>query len=384
MSAISDKIKIMHLVSHIGYDGPSRGVLGQVKYTDKNRFHNIICEIKSSKHAEVVKYIGDMGCEHVALGKKSYDISAIYSIVKLLKNKRIDILNTHNAIPCWYGNIAAKIARVRVVFTLRNLQSENYKFILKKKMFYGPAIFIDNMTMNFADKIVAVSERLKDYYVDNTKISGDKITAIGNAIDLEQIEICNKKQIKKDMGIGQNDVLVGIVGDIVKRKGHMCLVDAAKTIVENCQNVRFLIVGDGDMRHDVIERIERYNISKYFIFTGHVKNVYPLLSIMDMFVLPSFAEGISRALMESMAVGIPSVCSAIDGNLEAVVDGETGFIFAPNDHISLAQKLKILISDENKRKYMGENARNRAKEKFDIKNLAGKYENLYLQLLKME
>jgi glycosyltransferase involved in cell wall biosynthesis len=102
---------------------------------------------------------------------------------------------------------------------------------------------------------------------------------------------------------------------------------------------------------------------------------------MDIFVLPSLAEGISRALMESMAMGIPSVCSAIDGNLEAVVDGETGYTFLVNNHKSLAEKLFILINDEAKRKYMGEKARNKVKKEFDMKTLSDKYENLYLKIL---
>lgn len=378
------KIKVMHLNSYISYDGPSRGILGQAKYTDKDRFHTTICEIKSSKHDELIKIITNMGCDHISLDmKKIYDVSIVLKLARILMNKRIDILNTHNTIACWYGNIAAKIAKIPVVFTLRNVQSENYKFLLKKSLFYKPVIIIDYLMMKIADKIVAVSERLKDYYVKNMRIPKEKIIAINNAIDLEEFKTSyDRQQVKRELGIDDKEfIIIGIVGDIVERKGHACLIEAARIIVQKHSHIRFLVVGDGALKEDLIKRIEGYALSKYFIFTGHVKNVNPLLSIMDIFTLPSYAEGISRALMESMAMGIPSVCSAIDGNLEAIVDGEAGFIFPVNDYQILADKLLFLIGSEKVRKEMGARACVKVREKFDIRNLSLKYEELYMEVI---
>jgi glycosyltransferase involved in cell wall biosynthesis len=380
------KIRVMHLNTYIGYDGPSRGIMGQAKYTDKDRFHTTICEINPSRHDELVRLVISMGCDHACLNmNKIYDVSVVVKLVRLLKSNKIDMLNTHNTIACWYGNVAARLAGIPVVFTLRNVQSENYKYLFKKSYFYKPAIIIDYLTMKIADKVVAVSERLKKYYIENMGIHGKKIIAISNAIDLEQFNTRHdRQQVKRELGIGNKPgVIIGIVGDLVERKGHAYLIEAAKIIVQENNNVRFLIVGDGPMKEDLIRRINKYDLSGYFFFTGHVKNVIPLLSIMDIFTLPSYAEGISRALMESMAMGIPSVCSAIDGNMEAIIDRETGLLFPAGDHKLLADKLLFLIFHEAIRKEMGEKARKRVEKEFNMKAMSAEYEKLYLNILNL-
>ena len=366
----------------MGYDGPSRGILGQAKYTDRNKFRIIIGEIKSTRHPALVKSFVDKGYEHISLNSnKIYDLSLVLKLVILLKKKRIDLLNTHNALACWYGNIAAKIVRIPVIFTLRNNQRENYKLLLKNKILYEAARQLDRFAMRIADKTVAVSKRLEQFYIEHEGIPKEKIATINNAIDLEPIEKFRNNNdrncIRKKMGIESDTVVIGIVGDLVERKGHACLIEAARMIVKEQNDVAFLIVGDGPLKDDLKSQISECSISSYFVFTGHVKNVFQYLMSMDIFVLPSFAEGISRALMESMAMGVPSVCSAIDGNLEAVDVGETGFIFPVNDSESLSNSLISLIGNPDLRKEMGAKALIKARGKFDMKILAGAYEELY-------
>ena len=385
MEKHSRKIRIMHLNSCFGYDGPSRGIIGQTKYMNMAKFQPVFCEIKPTRHSGLINTITGMGCEHISLCKnKAYDVSIILKIVLLLKSRRIDVLNTHNALACWYGNIAAKIAQIPVVFTLRNNQRQNYRLLLRKKPFYETARALDCVTMRAADKVVAVSKRLERFYIKNERIPPKKIITINNAIDFEPIRQYDKKRIRisvrKKIGCMDDTIVVGIVGDLVERKGHACLIEAARRVLKENENAIFLIIGDGPLKAELIEKTNEHSIFNKFVFTGQIKNVFPYVAAMDIFILPSFAEGISRALMESMAMGLPSVCSAIDGNIEAVHDGETGFLFPVNDHDSLARKLLFLMENKEVRKGMGKKARAWAEEKFDMKNLARAYEKLYLEL----
>ncbi len=382
MDVENKKTKVMHLCSYLGYDGPSRGIIGQAKYTDDSNFHTTICEIKSTRNERLIKELINMGCGHLSLGiNKVYDIRSIFRLARELKKNKIDILNTHNTLACWYGSIAAKLAGIPVVFTLRNLQSENYKFLFKKSFYSKPVIFIDSLFIKNSDVVVAVSERLRKYYIKNMGIPEKKILAINNAIDLEPLQkIYDKQQIRKELGIGNEEVIIGITGDLIERKNHVCLVEAAKIIAEKQGEIRFLIVGKGPLENTLKKRIEKYGIRKNFIFTGHVENIGPLLSIMDIFTLPSLAEGISRSLMESMAMGIPSVCSVNDGNLEAVVHGETGLIFPVNEYKTLAGHLLFLVNDRKARIEMGRKASERAQMLFNMKDYSLRYEKLYLNL----
>jgi len=380
------KIRLMHLNMYVGYDGPNRGIMGQIKYINLERFNPVICEIKSTKHPELINKLINMGCEHICLNKNSpYDISIILKLMQVLKDHSIDILNTHNALACWYGNIAAKLINVPIVFTLRNNQVENYKILFKCKLIYESARYIDRITMKIADKIVAVSKRLEQYYISNEHLPRDKIITINNAIDLESLEQYRnysvRKKFRSKIGAGNNTIVVGIVGNLEERKGHACLIEAAKIIVESNKSIIFLIIGDGNLRSQLMDKIKRYGIFDNFVFTGHIKNVFNHVSAMDIFVLPSLCEGISRALMESMAMGKPSVCSAISGNKDAIKDGETGLMFPLNDYNALADNLFYLIRNKKIRIEMGHNARERALNRFDIRRLTRKYEELYLELI---
>ncbi|MDD5129540.1 MAG: glycosyltransferase [Candidatus Omnitrophica bacterium] len=377
------KIKIMHLCSYIGYDGPSRGIMGQAKYTDRERFHTTICEIKPSQNKELIENIINMGCSHLSLNiKKAYNIGAIFKLAKVLRVNKIDILNTHNTLPCWYGNIAARIAKIPVVFTLRNLQSENYKFLFKRSFYYKPINFIDCWSMKCSDRVVAVSQRLKKYYVERMRIPQEKISVIKNAIDFSSVglDLC-KEKAKNNLCIGSSEVVIGIIGDLVKRKNHACLIEAANIVVKTCAQVRFLVVGEGPLKVALLKNIATFGLDDKFIFTGHTKNVKSFLSAIDIFVMPSFAEGISRALMESMAMGIVSVGSAIDGNLEAIEDGKTGFIFESDNHAALAEKLVFLIKNQKARQAMGQEAKQKAEREFDMEKAADAYEDLYLEVI---
>ncbi len=86
----SGKIRVMHLNLYAGYDGPSRGIAGQMKYTDRDRFQSVICEIMSTRHPELIREIKEMGCEHVSLDRnRLYNLSIIFRLVILLKTRII-------------------------------------------------------------------------------------------------------------------------------------------------------------------------------------------------------------------------------------------------------------------------------------------------------
>lgn len=381
---VNRKIRVMHLNSYMGYDGPGRGIVGQVKYTDKASFENFVCEIKSTRHDDIISEIREADCHHITLNRnKFYDFSILWCLMSVLRKHKIEVLNTHNAVACWYGNPAAKLLGIPVVFTLRGFQSKNYKYLLKRSYLYNFAILLDRLTMMSADMIVAVSNELRKDYINNEHVPPNKIITILNAIDLEPFD---RKQdlsrLRNKLGIGMNTCVIGTVGHIVNLKGHECLLDAARIVTEQHNDVVFLMIGDGRLKADLIDRTEKYGIARNFLWLGSVGDVVSMLSIMDIFVLPSLTEGLSRSLMESMAAGLPAVCSDISSNREVVEEGESGMFFPVNNSTILAMNLLFLIRNREIRAEMGKKALAKARANHDIRNLAHKYELLYTRIAK--
>ena len=123
-------------------------------------------------------------------------------------------------------------------------------------------------------------------------------------------------------------------------------------------------------------------LEKQVRFLGFREDVLALLSLMDVFVLPSLSEGLSIALLEAMAAGKPIIATNVGGNPELVLDGETGFSVPPQDPEALAVKLRWVLADKCRARILGENGRKRVQQKFSLQAMVGNYQELYENCLR--
>ncbi len=147
-------------------------------------------------------------------------------------------------------------------------------------------------------------------------------------------------------------------------------------------NIRCVVVGTGRHENDIKELAEKSGVSGITDFLGLRRNVADLLSAMDVFVLPSFQEGFSNALIEAMAMECPVIASDIPGNDEAFINGKQGIFVQPGNSSALADAIEQLYKDKESRLKISVEARKSIEEQFSIKKHVEKMENLYLNLLK--
>ncbi|MCK5595141.1 glycosyltransferase, partial [bacterium] len=200
---------------------------------------------------------------------------------------------------------------------------------------------------------------------------------IYNGIDVEDFNKDFDYQARrKEIGVAEDELLVGIFARLYPQKGHKYFLEAASKINKAIDNVKFMIVGEGPLESELKERAMKLGIRGKVIFTGLRHDIPELLHIVDVSVLSSFIEGFSNIILESMAAGKPVVATDVGGNSEAVINGETGFIVPSANSAKLANAIAKILDNKQLRIDMGRKARERV-TKFSIQEMARQTDNLY-------
>jgi N,N'-diacetylbacillosaminyl-diphospho-undecaprenol alpha-1,3-N-acetylgalactosaminyltransferase len=212
-------------------------------------------------------------------------------------------------------------------------------------------------------------------------ISEDKtiiIKSVGvdtEKFSMEQYSPQKISAIKEKNG-WQDKIIVLMVARAIWDKGIREYYDAAKIIDEKFDNVIFVLAGGTDVgNHSCVD--ESFLRSGAVEWLGHRDDMADMMAVCDIFVLPSYREGLPATLMEATSMSKPIVTTDVVGCRDVVSDGHNGFLVPPKDENSLAEKIEKLIENPQKRKIMGENGRITATEIFDVKKVVAQYMALY-------
>lgn len=328
-------------------------------------------------------------------GFKAYDIAlsrslnpiallkAFFQLIQILKKEEVDIIHVHTPIASFIGRLAAFFAKVDVkVYTVHG-------FVLQPKVFYFVEKF---MARTLTDYMFTVNQEDLDMAVRKKFISVDRVLNINSVgidtehFDPKRISEDTKVQLRESLNIRKDVPIIGYVGRVVKSKGVLDLVNAFVE-VRKSTDCQLLLVGpwDFDERSDniIIEDI-RYIIRENqlehdVLLPGHREDVAELLSIMDIFVLPSYREGMPVSLLEAMAMEKPVIGTDIRGVREEIT-ADSGLIFEVKDVNVLKRHIEFYLNNIDKAAAMGRNARQRVLSEFSIDKVIEKQIKVFLEL----
>jgi glycosyltransferase involved in cell wall biosynthesis len=163
--------------------------------------------------------------------------------------------------------------------------------------------------------------------------------------------------LRGELGFGPEDPVITYLGRLHPLKAPDLIVEAWPAILSAFPSARLLMVGEGAMRSELEARVDALNVRHSVRFVGRQLTIQPYLFASDIYVSTSKSEGFSNATIEAMAAALPVVVSAVDGNLDCVVNGKNGFLFQPGSSRELANSVLALLADSERRKRMGEVAR---------------------------
>lgn len=353
--------------------GAERVVLRLAKGIDKNRFTVSICCL--AERGPIFDEAEEAGIKIYTLGiRNRWDLFKILRLIKILKKLNIHILHAHLFHANILSRIIGRISNTPIIISTEHIMGVEGSLRL----------LINRLTSTFVNRYIVVSEAVGSFLNKNVKIRSAKISTVLNGIEYNNFEVSliEQEKFKKKFGITDSHEVIGTIARLHRQKGHIYLLHAIKSVAERFPGVKFLVVGDGPLKYKLEDLARKLDVGNNIVFTGNQKDIITILSLIDIFVLPSLWEGLPITILEAMAMKKPVVVTNVSGNPEVVVDNITGILVPPKEPVLLAEAIVRLLRDKDLRFKLGEAGYQRGKDKFSAEQMIANTTMIYDELLK--
>lgn len=299
-------------------------------------------------------------------------VHAVIDMVKVFNSVQPDIVHVHTPVAAILGRIAAKITGVEhVVYTAHGFYFHEGMSWLKYNVIYQIEKFFCKF---FTDFLFTQSK--EDYLlaVNNQFIDSHKAFHISNGIDLNhkfninKINVNKLKKLKEALGIKESDIVFSFLGRMVKEKGILELFHAFSIVQHEYPNIVLICMGGAlpsDRDLATREEVNQFQSHPSIIFTGQVSDPEYYYNLSDIFILPSYREGMPRSIIEAMAMENAIIATNIRGSREEVIDGVNGYLVSPGSLTELVSKMKFLLEHPKKLSSMKQASLQRAQAEYN-------------------
>jgi sugar transferase (PEP-CTERM/EpsH1 system associated) len=367
---------VVHLVYRLDIGGLETVVVNLINHLPKDEFRHVVISLTQCSDFKERITVPNVG--FYQLNKKAgKDLMVWWRLWKILRKLKPDILHTCN-LAALEGVIPARLAGVPVVIHAEHgrdsydIDGSNKKYLLLRRLL-----------IPFVDRVVAVSQDLSSWLEESAKISPNKIKLIINGIESNlPPRIKNRPQTIPNPKFATPDTfIIGTVGRMWPVKDHCNLIKAFAHLLSLCgeeaSRLRLVIVGDGPQRRELELLACELGINEKLWISGWRKDVGQLLRGMDLFALPSQAEGTPLTIIEAMAAGLPVVATNVGGVANLVIEGKTGSLVPPQNHQDLALALYSYVNDPNLGPKQGLAGRELFLQKFTLEQMVHQYKSLF-------
>jgi glycosyltransferase involved in cell wall biosynthesis len=359
-------IRVVHVIWSLGLGGAEQVVIRLAAGLDRRRFEPLICCLDEA--GSFAPQAQEAGVEVVALGKRGpVDARAAYRLARLLRSRRTQVVHTHLWGANVWGRLAALLARVPCI-----VASEHNVDTWKKAYHF----MIDRTLTPGTTHLVAVSQQVREFY-EAHGVGRGRWQVVYNGVDVRPAPARGRGAAFGDLGLGPEEPVVALIGRLVPAKAPEVFLNAIAQAAERVPALRALVVGDGPLRSEVEGEARRLGLAGRVVFTGTRKDVPALLSGLDAVVFSSVREGLSMAMLEAMAAGVPVIATEVGGTPELIAHGRTGLLVPPERPEALADEIVGLLADPVRAGTIREAARRHVEERFSLASMIEAHEALY-------
>jgi glycosyltransferase involved in cell wall biosynthesis len=345
-----------------------------VRHLPPEDFESVVCCIQ--ERGDLAPEVESAGIPVICLNRmrsKRFDWSAVAELVALIRRERIALVHTHLYHANLYGRLAALRADVPVIATVHNTYTRTK---LHRRL-------LNRALAKVTARVVAVSDDIRQDLLRHDGIPEDKIATIHNGIDLSRVHsTLSRTQARERLGLPEDVFVLGCVARLEEQKGHIYLLQALALLIREAPfmaaRLRVLLVGEGRLRGALEKEAAALRLDAMVSFLGTRRDVADILRALDGYVMPSLWEGLSLALLEAMASGLPVIASDV-GGVSQVLAGATYAIRVPaREHEALATAIRSLFEEPSERRAKrGAEARQRVRAEFSVQSMVSKVSTLY-------
>ncbi|QDU50771.1 glycosyltransferase [Gimesia panareensis] len=358
------KLRVCHLSLTLCTGGLERLLVDFARFNNSDQFElEFVALGETGAPAEDIQ---KLGCPVIqfpltAPGK----LGRIRQLQEFFKEKNYDLLHTHNAYPHFYGTLAGRLAGIPAIVQTRhgrrfgNTFNERLQFALASRL---------------ADRVIPVSDDTGNRCREVGWLSQNKVTRIWNGIDVDRFAFSGPAAQMRAITVSR----------LSPEKDLTTLLKAVRLVKETIPEFELMIVGDGPERKKLEQITAALHLESRVRFLGERNDVPDLLTQAGFYVSSSLTEGISLTLLEAMSVGLPIVATSVGGNPEIVQQPDTGLLVPSANAALLSDAICEMCSQPDKWLGMGQAARERVEQHFNVRSMIKDYENLYHQILNLQ
>jgi len=356
-------MKILYLCNHFNTGGITSYILTLAEAM-KRKGHDVFV---ASGPGELINQLAAQGIQHIPVStdtKAEISFNVLFSFFKLapwIKQNDIDIIHANTRVTQVLSCLLSRKTKKPFISTCHGF----FKNRITRRLF--PC---------WGNKVIAISDAVKEHLIKDFHLNEQDIVIIHNGIDTEKF----KPQEKADSHL-KNSPVIGIIARLSEVKGHIYLIEAMKSVLKEIPQARLLIAGEGKIKNSLLNLCRKLGIEESIFFIPNIRDTREVISEIDVFVLPSLHEGLGLSLMEAMAMEKAVIGSNVGGIKALIQHEENGLLVEPKNIGQLSRAIIKLLKDEEKRIYLGRNARNFICANFSLKEMTNNTEKLYLGCL---
>ena len=295
-----------------------------------------------------------------------FDFAGIKRLRKIIKQENPEVVITYLFHADMLGRVVLRgVAQGPVIPFLRTTYNHP-RYIIAR--------VLEWLTRPLVSKYLANSEAVKNFYINHIGVQPTNITVIPNGIDVACFDtVMPDPGLKKSLSVQPEDFVIICVANLLANKGHRYLLEAFESLGR--PNTKLLLIGDGPERQNLEDQITKYQSKGNIIFLGKRTDISNLFKISNIFVLPTLFEGMSNAIMEAMASGVPVITTDIPENRELITHNETGLLCPAKDTKCISDTISTLVSDNAFANQLSANGKNTMGKQYALHNISKQWKN---------
>ncbi len=364
-----------------------RGILHVVDSLERGGLERLVrdlavAQLRRGHHVAVFSinqtggFIDELRAEGVPVieGNKqgTLDLQVLQALRQAVRDHHIDTVHAHNFVPSYYAAAALIGMRQRPtqVVTCHDMGTRLSNRRLR---------WLFKWSILRTQGVAMVGQQVHERFTRDGYVPPRKAMTLLNAVPVEDFGITPERRAsaRQALGLSDDEVVVGCVGRLVELKNHLGLIRQWPAVLSAHPKARLVLIGEGPLRKQIEQLISELDLGDRVLLAGIRSDVSRLLPGLDVFALPSFTEGVSIALLEACATGLPALASRVGGNVEVIQEGVTGRLFDVQDASALRAALLDLVGSATLRESLGRQARQWVQEHASLSALCTQYDRLY-------
>jgi glycosyltransferase involved in cell wall biosynthesis len=374
-------MKAHHTIAHIlpfpSVGGTEHATLRIMKTLDTSMYRNVAFVVSESRSVQAFFADAGVPCLTYSPAQHSYRHALTYwraslTLARAFKRNHVDIVHCADLLAAYHAALAAWLAGCPVLCHIRN----RFDVSRRDRSFLWPI-----------DRFVFVSRNTSRQFGGDLREAKSMVVYDGIHVRPNSGSVKNRADVCREFDIPDTALIVGMIARVAPQKDYATLARAAIRVLQEDRRTHFLIVGDNasaachDHYVEVQRMIEATGVASSFTFTGYRSDVQRFLDAFDIFVLSTHWEGLPLVVLEAMAAGKPVVATAVDGIPEIIGDGQTGYLFPPEDHQQLAAHILRLLRDRRFAQQLGDAGQAVVKARFSWEQFAANMNALYAEFV---